>query len=142
MAHASGLPPRTHRPVARRVLAGLLLAASVVAGSGPAARPADGPAGVVVAGAVTGLAGGDRALVRLEGPSTHRATTRFGGRWEVAGVEPGRYRVVPYHARYRFDPHEREVEVSTSPVAGIEFEATRLVEDGADPNHHRGRERR
>jgi len=85
--------------------------------------PPPGQRGGQLTGKVTGLAGADHVVIRVEGPETYRTTTRFQGRWDINGVLPGRYTVTPYHNRYRFEPQSRVVVVAEEPVLDLDFEA-------------------
>jgi len=87
-------------------------------------RTASGKLGTV-RGRVTGLLKKDKVAVNASGYKPTAAKTDPKGAFLLKFKEPGRYRIVPEDARYRFLPAEVSVEIGEADVKDLEFKATR-----------------
>lgn len=101
-----------------------------------------GRTGAPVGGCVTGLEGNDHVVVKMTPTVTEEAatenefsaTTRYAGHWQVPEVPSGRYRVTPYHKRYRFEPSSRSITVRDRAVRAVDFTAV-AVAPSEKPEH-------
>ncbi len=81
--------------------------------------------GFAIRGRVRGLPGGERVLVRAQGPSRAEVMTRPGGQYTLADLAPGTYRVEVVDERWRTKPAGRNVKVKRRDRTHIHFTAKR-----------------
>lgn len=98
-----------------------------------------GSTGVPVGGRVTGLHGNDHVVITItrteaKNGNGFSATTRYAGHWQVPEVPSGRYRVTPFHRRYRFEPSSLSITVRDRSVREVDFTAV-AIEPSETPEH-------
>ncbi len=76
-----------------------------------------------ISGRVLGLAGGITVIVKAKGPRNLEATTRPGGRFLIAQVVPGTYRLTVQDERYIFKPSELKVLIKKVDRKNVRFRA-------------------
>jgi hypothetical protein len=80
-----------------------------------------------LSGTISPTAGGNGAIVTLNGPSSATTTANSSGAYTFKGLANGTYAISPSHTGYTFNPANQNATIQGANVSGMNFTATAQV---------------